>query len=842
MGEVFRARDTRLNRAVAIKFLTAALGDAVSISRFKQEAQAASSLNHPHIMTVFEAGEIDGRHYLVTELLEGGTLKDWARVEHTWRQIVDLLVGVADGLAAAHGAGILHRDIKPDNILLTKNGYAKIADFGLAKLCDPSTTDVTRLTVRHTHPGIVVGTIAYMSPEQASGKPVDERSDIFAFGIVLHELLARGRPFRGKSDLEVLQTIMHGEPEPLPAQIPTALRLIVEKTLEKDPAERYQSARELVIDLRRVARHTTSGAVVPALPTPTRPLKPLPWIAAAVFAAALAGSLALRPRSIPDNVLATARFTRLTDFDGAETDAAISPDGKWFAFVSDRDGPLDIWLSQIGTGRFVNLTHGREAALRTTIRSVGFSADGAQVWFHNADPETSIRTIPLMGGDPRVFIGKQSQNAAWTIDGRRLVYHTSDSGDPMFVADAVGGNARQIFVAPPGIHNHFPAWSTDGKWIYFVSGSPGINQLDIWRVPSDGGAAERLTEQSSVVGYVTPLDPDTILYVGRDSDGSGPWLWELEPEKKRNRRVSFGLEKYTSLAASSDARRLVASVADPRAQLWTVPISEKVAVDSDAKPMALPRVRALAPRFGDSALFFLSSSGSGDGLWRLDADQAVEIWKGSDGALLEPAAVSSDGRRVAFVLRQNGKIAIKMQESDGTDLRTVSERIQIQGAADWSPDGKWIVVGGSDSQGPGLFKLPVGGGDPVRLVTGPAANPAWSRDGTMIAYAGPNVGAYSPLLMVRSDGAKIDLPAINVERDGERFRFLPDSRSIVYMQGVGSGPQDFWVLNLATKIPRRLTRLNDSARMRTFDLTPDGKQIVFDRLRENSDIVLLDLK
>src|SRR5262245_32161375 len=188
MGEVYRAHDTRLNRPVAIKFLSADTADARARRRFQQEAQTASSLNHPHILTVFEAGEWEDRHYLVTEFVDGGTLKDWAAAERrTWRQIADLLVGVADGLAAAHGGGILHRDIKPENILVTKNGYAKLADFGLAKLAEVGETDLTR-TVVPTRQGVLVGTIAYMSPEQASGKPLDARSDIFSFGVVLYEL------------------------------------------------------------------------------------------------------------------------------------------------------------------------------------------------------------------------------------------------------------------------------------------------------------------------------------------------------------------------------------------------------------------------------------------------------------------------------------------------------------------------------------------------------------------------------------------------------------------------------------------------------------------------------
>ena len=267
MGAVYRALDTKLNRPVAIKFLSADLADAAARRRFQREAQMASSLNHPHIVTVHDAGEFEGRQYLVTEFVDGGTLKDWAKAEkRTWRQTVDLLTGVADGLAAAHAAGMTHRDIKPANILVAKNGYAKLADFGLAKLAAATPEDVTRtLGTEPTRTGMIVGTIAYMSPEQASGQPVDARSDIFSFGVVLYELLAGRRPFAGSTDLEKLQTIIHGAAPALAEDIPTALRAVAEKALEKDAADRYQSMRELVIDLRRLTRQR---AEAPASATP----------------------------------------------------------------------------------------------------------------------------------------------------------------------------------------------------------------------------------------------------------------------------------------------------------------------------------------------------------------------------------------------------------------------------------------------------------------------------------------------------------------------------------------------------------------------------------------------
>jgi serine/threonine-protein kinase len=256
MGEVYRAHDEQLNRAVAIKFLSSQIESESSQRRFQQEARFASALNHPHIITVHEVGEFRGKPYIVTEFIDGGTAREWARRNHPdWREIIDLLIGVADGLACAHEAGILHRDIKPDNILITKSGYAKLSDFGLAKQVFATEVNASEAqTISRTEPGIMLGTIAYMSPEQASGKVPDAQTDIFAFGIVLYELLAGRRPFDGANPLEVLQRIIQANPKPLDEMLPPKLWTIVKKALEKNPAERYQSMREMFADLRRVVR------------------------------------------------------------------------------------------------------------------------------------------------------------------------------------------------------------------------------------------------------------------------------------------------------------------------------------------------------------------------------------------------------------------------------------------------------------------------------------------------------------------------------------------------------------------------------------------------------------
>jgi Tol biopolymer transport system component len=842
MGEVFRAFDTNLNRLVAIKFLSPGLADSAARRRFQREAQTASSLNHPHILTVHDAGEFEGRQYLVTEFVDGGTLDTWVKQEkHAWRQSAELLTGVADGLATSHAAGILHRDIKPANILVAKNGYAKLADFGLAKLEEPRDADRNgTVTEGRTRPGMLMGTIPYMSPEQASGGTIDSRSDIFSFGVVLYETLSGERPFTGKTEREVLQNIMHGTPRPLPEGVPAALRSVVEKALETEPADRYQSMQELVVDLRRVVRHKTAEHPAAAVIVP-KSYAWLPWAVVAMLLVGFGGwRVAHRTDATVQNPLSNAQFTRLTDFEGAETNPAISPDGKFVAFVSNHSGTFDIWLMQASGGSLANVTQGRMGDMRGPLRAIGFSGDGAGLWSGGMEGRR-LRILPLMGGAPHNFLGERAAEVAWSRDGTRLVYHTWEPGDPMFVADHNGANERQIVKNEPGVHNHYQVWSKDGRWIYFVRGRPATRELDLWRISPEGGEPEQLTHMNTDIAYPTPIDERTVLFVAHNENWAGPWLWAFDMETRTPSRLSLGLEQYTALAANGDGRRLAASVVKTQVNLWSVPITAGTVEEKDVESFPLPTVRALAPRFGGVSLFYLSSRDGADGLWNYRDREALQIWNGSDGAVQFPPAVAPGGSSVAFALRRNGKRQLHVMAADGTQLQPLSSDVDVRGTASWSPDGKWIVASGSNSDGAGLFKLPAGGGSPVRIATGPFLDPVWSPRGDLIVYSGTQVFTLMPLLGVHPDATPAKLPEINVQRNGERARFLPNGTGLVYMLGSTTAGQDFWLLDLATMRSRRLTRLSNPAAMRTFDITPDGKRIVFDRWRENSDIVLIDL-
>ncbi len=858
MGEVYRARDTRLDRDVAIKVLPSELSsDDDRLKRFEKEARAVSSLNHPNIVTIYEVERIDSTSFIVMELVEGKTLREViADGPLPIRKLLGLGVQIAEGLARAHASGITHRDLKPENVMVGKDGLVKILDFGLAKLARPDLEGgqptQTPTVSAGTRPGIVMGTVGYMSPEQASGHPVDFRSDQFSFGSILYEMVIGRRAFLRPTAAETLTAIIREEPESIGTaspETPLPLRWIVERCLAKDPEERYASTKDLARDLASVRNHLSEATSAAESLTVSAPSRRRAWITAVVAAAVVvalgATAWSLR-RSMWQNPLAGARFSRFTSWEGSELDASVSSDGKFVAFLADRDGAFDAWVGQVGSGEFLNLTKGRFPTLANTIvHNVGFSDDGAHVWFRIHSPDGkqhSVWLVPTIGGAPRVFL-PNAVEAAWSPNHDRIVYYAPAAGDPIFIADRNGGNARKICADKPGVHQHYVTWSSDGRFLYFVRGIPP-DEMDVWRVSSAGGVAERLTHHNSRVAYPRFLNDRTLIYTAMREDGSGSGLYAIDVEKRIPHPVSAGLEEYVSVGASADGQRLVATVANPVRDLWTVPITDHVVDESSVSQFKTPTVRAAAPRFGRDYLLYLGSKGAADGLWKLKDGSETELWKGSEGGVVSAPAVSPDGTQISFVVRSEGRGRLHLMASDGTGVHRVAESLEVRGAPSWSPDGKWIAVAGSEGKANPLFKVPVDGGAPARLVDGVTSvisNPVWSPDGRFILYSEGQGSATVRLQGITPDKRPFPLPEIWVGNTGDRYRFLPDGKSLIVTQGV-LWLQNFSLLDLATGQQRQLTKLARQIVMRSFDVSPDGRQIVFDRYRQNSDLVLIDLR
>ena len=852
MGEVYRARDTRLNRDVALKVVAGHFAENPNrLARFRREAQLLAALNHPNIAAIYGVEESHEVRALVLELVEGPTLADRiAQGPVPVASAVAIARQIADALEAAHEQGIVHRDLKPANVKVRADGVVKVLDFGLAKaLASDAAGGATTLPpfdTAATREGIILGTAAYMAPEQAKGLPADKRADIWAFGCVLFEMIAGRPPFTGETVTDVLAAVVKDDPDwsALPATTPAAVRGLLQRCLVKNPRQRLRDIGDARIDLER-GGEIASGST-PSTESMARRARLLPWAAAAALAlAAIVIAQAWRARGDGASPLANATFTPLTNWDGSEEGAEISPNGEVVAFLSDHEGEFDLWVTQVGTGIFHNLTRDIPplAASGFIVRKLGFSSDGAQIWFNPGDGKPPA-LIPWMGGTPRPFLPPGTNTPAWSPDGRSLVYvDKANREDPIYLADSSGADGKPI-VGPGPLKNMNPVWSPDGEWIYFGRGLEPQDEtaMDVWRVRRTGGQPQRVTSQHLAINFLAPVDSRRYLYVARAEDRSGPWLWSLDVTTGVSTRVPSGVDQYLSVAASRDGRRIVATVANPSASLWRVPLLDRPAEERHAEryPLPVPTGFAFAPRVGPQSLFYLSDRGTEDGLWKIQDDRASQLRRGVDGPLSEPPAVAHDGT-LAIVVRKEGKRHLSVMAGDGTTVRTVAASVEIdgaagQGAADWSPDGTRIVAGGHDGKGPALFVIPVDGSAPTRLLDGTWLNPVWSPRNDLIVYAGRSVIGQVELRGVTPEGTPVQLPRVMVRPGG--YRFLPDGSALVYVERIQS--QDFWLLDLATGQRRQLTRLANHGAVRTFDVTPDGKYIVFDRTRQNSDVVLIE--
>src|SRR4030095_7940075 len=427
----------------------------------------------------------------------------------------------------------------------------------------------------------------------------------------------------------------------------------------------------------------------------------------------------------------------------------------------------------------------------------------------------------------------------WSPDGTRIVYHPPAEGDPLFVTAPNEKGGRQIYVGRPGFHNHFPIWSADGAFIYFVHGLP-LAESDIWRIRADGEEPERLTFHGSRVTFPTLLNASTLLYLATDSDGSGPWIYALDLNRRTSRRISTGLEQYTSLSASADGRRIVATVSRSTEQLWRVPIEDRVVDESRAIPMSLPTASGLSPRVGPGYVIYRAPKTGRDVLWKVAGDApAMELWNGVNGRVIEGPAIAPDGQRLAFSVQAGERTQLYVMNSDGTRTRRVAEELDVRGAPAWSPDARWLAIAANRNGEPHLFKVPVDGGMPVPLVPGYSTDPTWSPSGQFLVYSGADVGTTFPVKAVTADGAPRSVPNLVLTRGARRLVFLAEDK-LVFMKGDLSH-QEFWSVDLKTGRERQLTMLRRGPVISDFDVTGDGREIIFDRTRDASDIAVFDL-
>jgi Tol biopolymer transport system component len=540
-----------------------------------------------------------------------------------------------------------------------------------------------------------------------------------------------------------------------------------------------------------------------------------------------------------------AQFQNVTDFGGTEQAAAVSRDGRFVAFLSDRDGRMDVWITQVGTGQFYNLTRGRvQELVNPSVRTLGFSPDGALVtfWARGVEGSTagdiSIWAVPTLGGQPRPYL-EGAAELDWSNDGSRLVYHTPGPGDPMFVTDSGKRTQGQpIFAAAAGLHGHFPVWSPNGAFIYFVQGSLA-DAMDIWRIRPIGGAAERITHHNSRVSHPVLLNHRTLMYLVSDRDGSGPWLHSLDVERRVPHRVGAGPDRYTSLAASADGRRLVATLANPKGTLWRLLIADTPADASAATPISLTTGRGFSPRLGPGYLLYVSSKGTSDGIWKLADGAATELWSAADARIIGGPEVAPDGHRVAFSVEQRGRTLLYIMNADGTNARVVTESLELRGAPAWTPDGQSITSAANVDGTPHLFRISLDGA-PVPLVREYSVDPVWSPGGDFLVYSGADIGTTFPVKAVSADAEPYAIPNLTLTRGARRLRFFHGRHALVVMRGE-IRHKNLWLIDLATGAERQLTNLAPDFNVRDFDVSPDGREIVLERVQEQSNVVLIDL-
>jgi Tol biopolymer transport system component len=740
MGEVFRARDPRLNREVALKVLPETLaGDETRRARFTQEARAAGALSHPGIVAVYDIGTADGAFYMVTELVEGETLRVFlSEGKLAQRKAIDLAAQVAEAMAAAHAGGITHRDLKPENIMVARDGRAKILDFGLARqAAGAASVDAPTQTQALTREGTVMGTMGYMSPEQLRGKPVDARSDIFSFGVVLYEMLAGLRAFDRETSVDMVSAILKEDPADLPAAIPAGLAQIVHRCLEKEPARRFQSAADLAFALRSLNSGTTAIAAASVATARVRP--PVrSWIPYAVAALGVAAGLAgwlVHPRAAAPLY----EIVPLTSFRGEEVHPALSPDGRQLAFVWSGEPAQQpgVYVKQIGGGtQPLRISPaGKPAAYPC------WSPDGIRVAYVRAEGnETSIVVTPSIGGPERRVArlgGSLTSPIAWSPDGKWIaatVPEKDGSSSSLHLVSLDTGEPHRVTTAPARARDAGPKFSPDGKVLAFVRVASVFSNPLYWvGIGSDGNAEGGPRQIGLKSWYTQSLDwfPDSRSIVVPVVYGARQQHWRLT--------VPGGVATRLALEFSNDLGSFepagIALRGERLAVLWN---TTRWSVGRLAWNQGSRRFEnaefygssrsddtlQVSPN-GEWVVFCSTRSGTRE-LWRANRDGSGALPLTSSGEVrVGSPRWSPDNRSVAFDGGHEGRIDIFVVSAEGGRMRQLTRGTKPS----FSWDGKWIYFAGQGR----IWKIPVEGGQPQAL-TDQGVEAFESRDGRWLYY------------------------------------------------------------------------------------------------------------
>jgi len=869
MGVVYEAEDLKLGRHVALKFLPAEMErDAQALDRLQREARSASALNHPNICTIYEINEHEGRHFIVMELLEGKPLDQViAGRPLPSGQVLELGTQLADALDVAHSKRILHRDIKPANIFLTDRGQAKILDFGLAKIAAGRSVaglvgaGVTLDSAHLTSPGSTVGSVDFMSPEQALGEELDSRSDLFSFGVVLYEMATGTLPFTGASNVGVFDAIIHKAPAPilqLNPGLPPEFERIVFKLLEKDRDLRYQTAAELRSDLKRLKRDLDSGSathvpaassqrVMAAQSARTRGLGTVAMfvIGVVVLPAAIYGVFALLHRSTPAP-FQSMNISKLTDSGNAFM-GSISPDGKYVMYVVEEAGQQSLWMRHIPTNSVTQI----EPATETRYRGLHFSPDGNYVYCIRREKDRPgvglLYQIPVLGGTPRLIVTDVDSDITFSPDSRRFAFvriSARDKTSTMLAVDADGSHEQKIAaLSPPATFSDNPSWSPDGKTIAIMEFF-GQESGEFGRFAAIDVGTGRIKKLASLAqaGQVQGSSwvPDGSGMLVTSSGPNTNWTTQIGFVSYPSgdfRRITNDLNRYSAeVTTTHDGRSLVTVATETTSNIWVLPASGTMA---QAVQISHGKSEAASIDWtADGRLLTYSAGSQGFEFDLRNSDGSAKSAIATEQLPIFAPAACGDGRYIVFTAARTDRgVNIWRMDSSGGNMKQLTTGV-INQLPICSPDGQWVVYQTRTEAGDAVMKVPIDGGSAVNISKGVGADV--SPDGKMVFFIGTEGSGLDGrfVWVVVPSGGGAPLYTVKADpRSKNRVRFTPDGKSLAYVVNE-HGVSNIWTMPLTGGDPKPLTD-STSLTISDFAFSRDGKSLALSRGQDSRDVVLL---